>query len=132
MAMSKAHKEALAEGRRAARAIKAYLQALATPKRRGRPVDPARLQEKIAQLDERIRGEADPLRRVELIQARLDAMAALDAAQASDDLAELEKGFVEYAAGYSERKGITYAAWREAGVPASVLKAAGIKRTRRA
>ena len=46
------------------------------------------------------------------------------------DLEGLEAGFVEYAKAYSERKGITYAAWREAGVPASILKDAGIKRTR--
>ena len=34
------------------------------------------------------------------------------------------------AKGYSERKGISYAAWREAGVPAATLKAAGISRGR--
>jgi hypothetical protein len=36
---------------------------------------------------------------------------------------------VEYAASYGARKGITYAAWREVGVPVSVLKAAGISRS---
>ncbi len=32
------------------------------------------------------------------------------------------------AAKYAERKGISYAAWRELGVPADVLKKAGISR----
>jgi hypothetical protein len=37
---------------------------------------------------------------------------------------------VECAASYSERKGITWPAWREAGVSADVLRSAGVKRTR--
>ncbi len=50
--------------------------------------------------------------------------------QAGDsvDLSELEAGFVQAAKGYSGRKGISYAAWREAGVEPRVLKAAGISR----
>ena len=43
----------------------------------------------------------------------------------------LELGFVEHAASYSDRKGVSYTAWREFGVPASVLRTAGIKETRR-
>jgi hypothetical protein len=35
---------------------------------------------------------------------------------------------VETARTYGERKGITYAAWRELGVPPAVLKRAGIGR----
>ncbi len=130
MAMSEAHKAALAEGRRQARAIKAYLAALDTPKRRGRPVSPETLEARIAQLDERVRAEPDPLKRVELIQARLDTEEALESARATADLTDLEAGFVEHAAAYSEKKGITYGAWREAGVPASVLRRAGIRRSR--
>ena len=33
------------------------------------------------------------------------------------------------AAEYGRRKGITYAAWREAGVPSAVLSRAGIARS---
>ena len=44
------------------------------------------------------------------------------------DLEALESGFVKVVSAYSERKGISYAAWREQGVPAAVLKAGGIKR----
>lgn len=129
--MTQEHKDALAEGRRQSRAIKAYLEALDAPKRRGRPVTPESLQTKIEDLSTRLRDESDPLRRVDLIQARLDAEEALDNLEVAENLEGLEAGFVEYGAAYSERKDISYAAWREAGVPASVLKDAGVKRTRR-
>ena len=44
------------------------------------------------------------------------------------DISELEDAFVEVAVSYSGRKGITYSAWREVGVPAATLKRAGISR----
>ena len=62
----------------------------------------------------------------------LVAQASLDQLAATVDIDALEAGFVEYAASYATRKGITWPAWREAGVSAEVLRAAGIKRTRRA
>jgi len=131
MDMTQEHKDALAQGRRESKAIKAYLEALDAPKRRGRPVTAESLQMKIADLDGKIRDESDPLRRVELIQARLDTEEALAGFEATENIDALEAGFVEYGNGYSERKGISYAAWREVGVSAPVLKQAGIKRTRR-
>jgi hypothetical protein len=131
MAMTQEHKDALAQGRRESKAIKAYLEALDAPKRRGRPVTAESLQTKIADLDATIRDESDPLRRVELIQARLDAEEALGGLEATENIDGLEAGFVEFGEAYSVRKGISYAAWREAGVPAPVLKSAGVKRTRR-
>jgi hypothetical protein len=56
-------------------------------------------------------------------------MAALEATESKVDLAQLEKDFVKAAAPYSERKGISYSAWREVGVPAAVLDKAGIARS---
>jgi len=44
------------------------------------------------------------------------------------DLSALEDDFVQAAREYGERKGISYAAWREAGVDAAVLKRAGVRR----
>ena len=131
MDMTQEHKDALAQGRRESKAIKAYLEALDAPKRRGRPVTAESLQMKIADLDGKIRDESDPLRRVELIQARLDTEEALAGFEATENIDALEAGFVEHGNGYSERKGLSYAAWREVGVPAPVLKQAGIQRTRR-
>ena len=130
MAMSDEHKAALAQGRAEARAIKAYLAVATAPKKRGRPVTGATLQEKIASLDEKVRTEDDPLARVELIQARIDAQRALDDLDSAADLEVLEAGFAKYAASYSDRKGITWTAWRESGVSAATLRNAGIKQTR--
>ena len=45
------------------------------------------------------------------------------------DLSALEADFVKAARDYGTRKGISYAAWREAGVDAAVLKRAGISRS---
>ncbi|MGB5531810.1 MAG: hypothetical protein WBN71_01775 [Acidimicrobiia bacterium] len=131
MAMSAEHKAAIAQGRRESKAIKAYLEAISVPKRRGRPVTPESLEARIADLDQRIRNESDPLARVDLYQARLDTQETLDQLAETVDVDALEAGFVEYAASYSTRKGITWPAWREAGVSAAVLRAAGVKRTRR-
>lgn len=130
MAMTDEHKAALARGRRESKAIKAYLEAISVPKRKGRPVTPESLEARIVDLDDRIRSEPNPLTRVDLIQARIDAQTALDELTAVVDLDALEVGFIEYAASYSERKGITWPAWREFGVSAGVLRAAGVKRTR--
>ena len=128
--MTDDHKAALAQGRAEARAIKAYLAVATTPKKRGRPVTRASLEDRIATLDKKAQIEDDPLARVELIQARIDAQRSLDDLGTAADLEALESGFVEYAAGYSDRKGITWTAWREAGVPAATLRKAGIKQTR--
>jgi hypothetical protein len=129
--MSAEHKAAIAQGRRESKAVKAYLQAIAAPKRRGRPVTPESLEARIADIEQRLREESDPLARLDLYQARVDAHEALDQLTATVDIDALEVDFVQYAASYSTRKGITWPAWREAGVSAGVLRAAGIKRTRR-
>ena len=71
---------------------------------------------------------ADPLTRVQLIQERMDLQAELSSKQDSVDLGELEEAFVSAARPYGDRKGISYAAWREAGVDAAVLKRAGVRR----
>ena len=129
MAMPAQHKAALAQGRREGRAVKQYLEALGN-RRPGRPVTPQRLRDKISSLESRIAEEADPLRALEMRQERIDAEAALARAEATEDFVELEGAFVEHAQAYSERKGISYSAWRESGVAAEVLRRAGIARTR--
>jgi hypothetical protein len=127
MAMSKEHKAALAQGRKESRAIKTYLEAMARRKP-GRPVTAGSLQAKIARLDSQLSGGADQLRRVGLLQQRIDAKSQLAALEDATDVTELEREFAANVKSYSQRKGITYAAWREAGVPAAVLKKAGLSR----
>ncbi|MCI0424493.1 MAG: hypothetical protein L0Z47_01415, partial [Actinobacteria bacterium] len=64
-------------------------------------------------------------------QSRLEIEEQLSKASGGADLDQLEKDFVAHAKAYSERKGISYTAWREIGVPAATLKTAGLKETRR-
>ena len=130
--MTEAHKKALAQGREQGRVVREYLAALETERKPGRKLSREELQQKIKDAQARIDGESDPLKRVELVQKRIDLEERLNAADSEPDLEALKKGFVKAAKDYGERKGITYSAWREAGVPAAVLKEAGIARTRRA
>ena len=116
--------------RRQARAIKAYLNALQS-RRPGRPVTRKSLEERLGRLTEKIESTDDPLGSVELLQKRLDLERSLAEFDERSDFDMLQAGFVQNAKPYSERKGITYTAWRQIGVPAAVLKAAGIPETRR-
>lgn len=128
--MSEEHKAALAEGRDQGRTVRRYLEAL--DRHRPRP-GRKRTRESVQRRIDRIEAElpaAEPLRRLQLVQERLDLEAELHAYDARDDLASLEAGFVAAAGPYSARKGISYAAWRELGVEPSVLRRAGIPRSR--
>jgi hypothetical protein len=127
--MSDEHKTALAEGRDQGRAVRRYLEALEANKpRRGRRRSPESITKRLEAIETDL-PTADPLKRLHLIQERLDLQAALEASEAGTDLADPEAEFVAVAASYGERKGITYSAWRELGVPAPVLSQAGITRT---
>lgn len=130
MPMSQEHKDALAEGRRQSRAIKAYLSAIKA-KKPGRPVTRETIEARLQRVASQLAASDDPLESLELVQLRLDLEAQVSAIGDSENMAELEKGFTEYASGYSDRKGISYTAWREIGVPAAVLRKAGIRETRR-
>ncbi len=127
--MSDEHKAALAEGRNQGRSVRRYLEALDLHRpKRGRK----RTRESIKKNLDRIEAElasADPLKRLQLIQERLDLTAELEAFDTKVDLSGLEAEFVKAAAAYSSRKGISYAAWRELGVEPAVLKRAGISRS---
>ncbi len=129
--LSEEHKAALAKGRRQARAVRDYLEALESERQRGRSADPDTLRERVDRYQQEIDDEDDPAKRVALIQKRLDAEQELARLEERPDIDALEERFKEAVKEYSERKGITYSAWREAGVPASVLREADVPRTRR-
>ncbi len=127
--MSDEHKAALAEGRNQGRAVRQYLEALEAHKpKRGRKRTTESVKKRLGRIDTEL-ASADALKRLQLIQERLDLTAELQAADTKVDLTGLEKEFVNAAAAYSSRKGISYAAWRELGVEASVLKRAGVSRS---
>jgi hypothetical protein len=126
--LSDEHKAALAEGREQGRAVRRYLEALDAHKpKRGRKRTTDSMQKRLDRIEAEL-GGADPLKRLQLVQERIDLNAELARADEKVDLTQLEDGFARAALPYSERKGISYAAWRELGVPAAVLKRAGISR----
>jgi len=130
--MSPSHKEALATGRAEGRAVRHYLESLADnhPRRRRR-VATEDLELRLSQVERRL-PSANPLARLHLAQERINLRATLaDAAtEAAEGTTAVEDAFVAVARRYSERKGITWSAWRRAGVPAGVLRRAGLRRTR--
>ena len=126
--MSDEHKEALAIGREQGRAVRRYLEALELHRpKRGRKRTPDSIKRRLDDIDGKL-AAADPLSRLQLVQERMNLLEELEAKSATVDLTSLEDEFVAAAADYGRRKGISYAAWREAGVHPSVLKRAGIRR----
>ncbi len=126
--MTQEHKDALAEGRRQGKAVRNYLEALEQHKpKRGRKRTPESIRKQLDKINAEL-DRADPVKKLQMIQDRIDLEAELEAIENKPDLSALEDEFVTAAKPYSERKSISYAAWRELGVEAAVLKRAGITR----
>jgi uncharacterized protein YicC (UPF0701 family) len=126
--MSGEHLQALANGRTEGAVVRRYLVALEAHKpKRGRKRTPASIKKRIDAINAQI-AKSDPLVRVHLLQERMDLEHELEAIDDALDLKTLEEEFIKAAKKYAERKHISYAAWREAGVDAAVLKRAGITR----
>lgn len=125
--MSTAHKKALANGRREGRTIREYLEILESTKpRRGRRRTPESIARRLSAINTTLR-KADPVTKVRLIQERLDLRTELAGMKTKSEINQAELRFVKVARTFSRRNGITYNAWREFGVPDSVLKKAGIE-----
>ena len=128
-AMTADHKEALAVGRAEGRAVRAYLEALESSRpKRGRRRTKESIAARLESLAEQTES-ADPLKRLQLAQEELDLTAELARMDQAVDIGDLEAEFAKVALSYAERKGISYNAFRQVGVPASVLKTAGIGRS---
>jgi hypothetical protein len=126
--MTAEHKAALAKGRDEGRAVRRYLEAVERQRpKRGRPRTVESVTKRLATVNAKVE-EADALSRLHLLQERADLESEIAGLSVSDDLPALEKGFVKVARSYGQRKGVGYAAWREAGVSAAVLEKAGITR----
>lgn len=127
--MSDDHKAALARGRVEGRAVRDYLEALRASKpKRGRKRTAASIEKRLAVIDEQLKS-ADGLTELRLVQERLDLGEEFQSVGDGADLAALEEAFVEVARSYSDRQGISYAAWRTVGVAPAVLKRAGVTRS---
>ena len=128
--MSEDHKEALSVGRNQGRTVRNYLEGLeaARPKR-GRKRTRESVARRIEAIEIELR-EAKALRKLELVQERLDLVQELENFDSAVDIDALETAFIEVGRAYAERRGISYAAFRELGVEANVLKRAGITRAK--
>jgi hypothetical protein len=126
--MSDEHKAALAEGRAEGRAVRDYLEGLrSTRPKRGRKRTPESIRDRLAKIEAAL-VDASAIDELQLVQERRDLEAELEAMDSGVDMEALESAFVDVAKSYADRKGISYASWRDVGVPAAVLKRAGITR----
>lgn len=126
--MTDEHKAALAKGRTEGRIVREYLEGLrATKPKRGRKRTPENVRKRIDAVEQEL-ASADPMSELLLIQERRDLEAELESMSSTIDIAALEDKFVDVAKSYSDSKNISYASWRDVGVPAAVLKRAGISR----
>jgi uncharacterized protein YicC (UPF0701 family) len=126
--MSDEHKAALAKGRMEGRIVRDYLEGLrATKPKRGRKRTPDTIKKRLDAIDSEL-ASASPLDELLLIQERRDLEAELAAKSDAIDMDALETEFVVVAKSYSDSKSISYASWRDVGVPAGTLKRAGISR----
>ena len=113
-------------------AIREYLKALEqNAPRRGRKRTPDGIRRQLASVAAEMEEGATVTRQLDMVQQRIDLETELEALEqaGSIDLSALEANFVNHAAAYGGRRGISYAAWREVGVSAATLKAAGIRRS---
>ncbi len=126
--LSKEHKAAMAVGRVEGRVVRDYLEALRNNKpKRGRKRTAETIQARLDAIEEELL-EADPIDELRLVQERRNLTVELNSMGDGVDIAELEAEFINIAKSYSARQGISYSTWRDVGVGASVLKAAGIGR----
>ncbi len=126
--MSDDHKAALAEGRTQSRVVRDYLEALQTSRpKRGRKRTKESIEKRLTRINEDY-DQADALKQLRMAQERLNLESELASMENTFDISALEADFVQVAKPYAERKGITYAAFRELGVTPSILKRAGISR----
>lgn len=126
--MTKAHKDALAKGRKDGKIVRDYLEALRRTKpKRGRKRTPESIRRRLKLIDSEYE-TTDSVTQLKYAQERLDLAIELAELTTKVDVAPLERAFVKVAKTYGERNAITYAAWREIGVDAAVLKKAGISR----
>lgn len=103
--------------------VKKYLESLSE-----RPSHQIRDAERqLEQVQAAIDAEGSPAKLLGLYQRRIDLINYLEQKD-TKKASEAQWEFSLVVKSYSDRKGISYAAWREVGVPAEVLKEAGIER----
>lgn len=127
--MTDSHKAALERGRAEGRAVRDYLEALRSNKpKRGRKRTVDSINKRLSRIETELK-DASAIDELQLLQERRDLQSEIATMSSGVDLAGLENSFVKVAKGYGQRKGISYATWRDVGVSAATLKRAGISRS---
>lgn len=127
--MSDEHKAALAKGRVEGRVVREFLEGMrATKPKRGRKRTAETVTARIETIDAELKF-ASPIDELLLVQERRNLRSELESMSDTIDMKQLEAEFVAVAKSYSQSKQISYQSWRDVGVGASVLKAAGISRS---
>ena len=108
------------------RIVRAYLRAIESRPAGQTRRSPERIERRL-QVIAAATPEVDVLRRLQLTQEQMDLTRELAQLQADDGLDDVRARFTKVAAAYSDRKGISPAAWRQVGVPKDVLDEAGIR-----
>ena len=107
----------------AAEAVRHYLDALRTGgELRARYPSRRATERRLGELEVEL-PQAPPMRQLHLVQEREDLLQRTQAFATED-------AFVEVARTYSRRHGISFATWREMGVPVTVLRRAGLRARR--
>lgn len=128
--MTDEHKQALAHGRDQGRVVRTYLEALEGNRpKRGRKRTPDSIKARLDSI-ERTLEDCDALSKVLLLSEKehLQNELVRHEVTVEGDIAEKEEKFIEVAKDFTLRRGITYTAWKEAGVNPDVLRKAGIDR----
>lgn len=126
------HKAAMKRGRQVSAVVDAYLKVVDQPKRRGRPISLDELNARRAKATDEL-AVSEGLARLKLLQTIRDLEERISTLEQdnSSDLQALEQRFVEVGSEFAASQGIDYSTFRDYGVPADVLKRAGIRQTRR-
>ena len=113
------------------RVVAVYMDALGkvAQHRRMKKIDPTVAERRLATLRERIDSADTQIKKLGLIQQRINLERRLKKQSTPVDITKQEDAFVNVVATYSGRRGISYEAWREVGVPSAVLKRAGLSPT---
>ena len=93
--------------------------------------DPLRRLQEAATVEKFLDQAIRPSGRLAEIESQLSSARGIDRLlllqRRQNEMARLEGAFITVAADYGRRRGISYAAWREAGVSKAVLARAGIR-----
>lgn len=120
-------KAARAQAREDTRIVREYLETCLIVNRRGPKRTPDRIQSMLATAEVKAETSSDVMAKLMALQEMHNLKAELARTMDAPDHSAAEAAFIAVGARYAARKGISYQAFRQTGVPAAVLRQAGIR-----